>query len=170
MREALCSLASLRVKQPSIMMVFGEQIAGCLHTFNTADAARCMWAFCTLSLLQAPAYPQMMRSIEKHLHNLPAELLCELINAIVPLGRAAACARLLPKLADALAQASPKPPFELLLRTSRVLCAKAVLPEPLLLELRNAVTHADSNPAHVTTRRSHMHTTAPYAHPGYNHT
>ena len=28
MREALCSLASLRVKQPSVMMVFGEQIAG----------------------------------------------------------------------------------------------------------------------------------------------
>ena len=117
-----------------------------------------MWAFCTLSLLQAPAYPQMMRSVEKHLSNLPAELLCELINAIVPLGRAAACARLLPKLTDALAQASPKPPFELLLRTSRVLCTKAVLPEPLLLELRNAVTHACSNPAHVaTTRRRHMH-------------
>ena len=87
MREALCSLASLRVKQPSVMMVFGEQIAGCLHTFNTADAARCMWAFCTLSLLQAPAYPQMMRSVEKHLNNLPAELLCELpyISPISPL-------------------------------------------------------------------------------------
>ena len=100
-----------------------------------------MWAFCTLSLLQAPAYPQMMRSVEKHLNNLPAELLCELINAIVPLGRAAACARLVPKLAEALAQAAPKPPFELLLRTARVLCARAALPEPLLLELRNAVAH-----------------------------
>ena len=59
----------------------------------------------------------------------------------MPLGRAAACARLLPKLAEALAQAAPKPPFELLLRTARVLCARAALPEPLLLELRNAVAH-----------------------------
>ena len=42
----------LTIYSPS--KVFGEQVSGCLHAFNTADAARCMWAFCTLTLLQAP--------------------------------------------------------------------------------------------------------------------
>ena len=57
----------------------------------------------------------------------------------MPLGRAAACARLLPKLSDALSLASPAPPFSLLLRTARVLSAQRALPEPLLLQLYTAV-------------------------------
>ena len=98
LREAICALASLRVRQPALLMALGEQVSSHLHVLNSTDAARCLWAFCTLSLLQAPAYPKMMRSLEKHLASLPAELLCQLVQAIVPLGRSAACSRLLPKL------------------------------------------------------------------------
>ena len=137
--DALCALASLRVRQPVLLMAFGEQISARLHVLTSTDAARCLWAFCTLNLLQAPAYPKMMRALEKHLPSLPAKLLCQLVCAIVPLGRSAACARLLPKLCDALVHATPKPSFDMLLTTAREVCRRTTLPEPLLVELCNVV-------------------------------
>lgn len=138
-RDALCALASLRVRQPVLLMAFGEQISAQLHVLTSTDAARCLWAFCTLKLLQAPAYPKMMRALEKHLPSLPAKLLCQLVCAIVPLGRSAACARLLPKLCDALVIVTPKPSFDVLLTTAREVCRCTALPEPLLVELCNVV-------------------------------
>ena len=47
---------------------------------TTSDAANCLWAFCTLGLAQAPAYPRMMRTIDKQLHTLPAPLLGQLVT------------------------------------------------------------------------------------------
>lgn len=138
-RDALCALASLRVRQPVLLMAFGEQISAQLHVLTSTDAARCLWAFCTLKLLQAPAYPKMMRALEKHLPSLPAKLLCQLVRAIVPLGRSAACARLLPKLCDALVHAAPRPSFSELLATAREVCRRTALPQPLLTELCDVV-------------------------------
>ena len=68
-----------------------------------------MWAFCTLGLAQAPSYARMMRSMERSIGSLPAELVCQLISAIAPLGRNAACSRLLVKFATALARHDPAP-------------------------------------------------------------
>ena len=45
----------------------------------------------------------MMRALDKQLPSLHAKLVAQLIRAIVPLGRAAACARLQPRLVQALA-------------------------------------------------------------------
>ena len=81
----------------------------------------------------------MMRTVEKQLHTLPATLLCQLARAIVPLGRAAACSRLLPRLVTALSHSSPPPSFDELLQTGRELCRRVPMTEALLFELHTAV-------------------------------
>ena len=80
-----------------------------------------------------------MRAVEKQLHTLPATLLCQLARAIVPLGRAAACSRLLPRLVTALSHSSPPPSFDELLQTGRELCRRVPMTEALLFELHTAV-------------------------------
>ena len=45
----------------------------------------------------------MMRAVDKKMDSLQPDLLCQLLRAIVPLGRAAACSRLQPRLALQLA-------------------------------------------------------------------
>ena len=81
----------------------------------------------------------MMRAVEKQLHTLPATLLCQLARAIVPLGRAAACSRLQPRLVTALSHSSPPPSFDELLQTGRELCRRVPMTEALLFELHTAV-------------------------------
>ena len=83
----------------------------------------------------------MMRAIDKQLHTLPAVLVARLIRAIVPLGRAAACARLLTRLVNALAAADTPLSFAELLATARLLCRRMPLAEPLLLQLRAHIQH-----------------------------
>ena len=90
-------------------------------------------------MAHAPSYPRMMRAVEKQLHTLPATLLCQLARAIVPLGRAAACSRLLPRLVTALSHSSPPPSFDELLQTGRELCRRVPMTEALLFELHTAV-------------------------------
>ena len=126
-REALCALAELRVHDAHCLTAFFEEIASRLHALTSSDTAHCLWAFCTLGLAQAPAYPRMMRAIDKQLHTLSAELVGQLIRAIVPLGRAAACARLLPRLVHTLAAAEPPLAFAELLGTARLLCRRMPL-------------------------------------------
>ena len=116
-----------------------DTISGCLHSLSASDTAKVVWAFCTLGLAQAPSYARMMRSMERSIGTLPAELICQLISAIAPLGRNAACSRLLMKLAQTLGLVQPGPSFTLLLSTARALCGRVPLPEGLLLQLRNVV-------------------------------
>lgn len=80
-----------------------ERVVSMLHVLTASDTARCLWAFCSLGLAQAPAYHKMMRAVDKKMDSLQPDLLCQLLRAIVPLGRAAACSRLLPRLALQLA-------------------------------------------------------------------
>ena len=141
MVEALCAMADLKVKDPLLLTVFFENLSGRLHAFSAPDAAKCLWAFCALGLAQAPAYPRMMRTIDKQLHTLPAQQISRMICAIVPLGRAAACARLLPRLVTALSGANPRLEFAELLSTSRLLCRRLPLAEPLLMQLFQMIKH-----------------------------
>ena len=60
-----------------------------------------------------------MRTLEKKLHTLQSDQLCDLIGAVVPLGRAAACARLVPRLCTILAAARPPPTFSAILKIAR---------------------------------------------------
>jgi hypothetical protein len=145
MCDALRALAELRVKNPMVLTAFCEQLDRSLHTFTAVDTAWCIWAFCTLGLAQAPAYPRMMRSIDKQLHTLPASLIAQLIVAIVPLGRAAACSRLLPRLVSALAGAKPPLLFPELLVAARQLCRRVPLTEPLLIQLQQTIAHETSS-------------------------
>ena len=115
---------------------FFDTLASRLHSFTAPDAARCLFAFNSLGLAQAPAYPRMMRTVDKQLHTLPATLIAQLLRAIVPQSRAAACSRLLPRLANALAHAMPPLDFAELLTTARLLCRRLPLPEPLLMQVR----------------------------------
>ena len=135
----LCALATLRVQNLTTLSTYCDRIAGSLHAFTPADAAKCLWAFCALGLKQAPAYTRMMRTLEKQLQALKADDLCQLIRAIVPLGRAAACARLVPRLCARLATTRPFPAFKELLPVARDLSQRVPLPEALLLELHNSV-------------------------------
>ena len=140
LRDSLCALAELNVREPWVLLLYCERIASLLHVLTVADTARCLWAFCAMGLAQAPTYGKMMRAVEKQVRALPAEVLCRLIRAIVPLGRAAACARLLPKLAGSLALAQPLPPLRELLSTCRALASRIPLPALLLIEVHQIVT------------------------------
>ena len=93
LRDSLCALATLRVREPRTLTPYCEKLAAMLHVLTAADTAKCLWAFCALGLAQAPAYGKMMRAVDKQMHTLPSEMLCALIKAIVPLGRTAACGR-----------------------------------------------------------------------------
>ena len=137
--ESLVSLAELQFRDGRVLVAYCDQLASRLHSLTAADVGRCIWAFSTLGLAQAPAYPRMMRAIDQKLHSLPAELICQLIRAITPLGRAAACGRLLPRLVLALSTASPAPSFAELLTTARVLSTRLPLVEPLLLQLQSVI-------------------------------
>mgnify|MGYP007078254836 CR=1 FL=1 len=136
LREVVCAAATLKLHDPRLVSSVCETISGCLHSLSSSDTAKVLWAFCTLGLAQAPSYARMMRSMERQVHSLSADLICELICAIAPLGRSAACSRLLSKLSIALADATPQPSFNKLLATARLLCLRVPLKEALLLQVR----------------------------------
>ena len=145
MKEALVALAELHVKDPYTLRDMCEALDSRLHSFTALDAAQCLWALCHVGMAQAPAFPRMMRTIDKQMNSLPAPLIAQLIRAIVPLGRAAACARLLPRLASALAGCNPSLDFKELLVCSRQLAKRIPLAEPLLVQLQRVITHEVSS-------------------------
>ena len=92
-RETVCALAALHVHDPRLLFTLCECAAGCLHSFNSIDVARCLWGFCKMGLGHAPAYLRMIRTIERNFSSFSAELVLQLAQAIAPLGRTAACTR-----------------------------------------------------------------------------
>ena len=138
-----------------------ERVVSMLHVLTASDTARCLWAFCSLGLAQAPAYHKMMRAVDKKMDSLQPDLLCQLRRAIVPLapsaarraaarrqGARASISRLrrdvsrpcpghvrahVPQARETAQQGRPAPPLAALLLTCRELCSRAPLAAPSAL-------------------------------------